>query len=310
MMSDDDERSDVSGNNPGGDVEASELVKSSRYNLRPRTTTNDVRVSHHTSPLYQSVSRGELEEQSARLVADLRSALTTAGGMPSITKMSASDEVNGRTDGVTRRRSYNEKSPFELMASKAAGSRRLPTVPTFGRSDEMMARSDPGAKRTMENPLRVRLPFDFDRADIPYVPLRSSTADTRTAALMFSTRMSAMEQARTRLDDVQRPAPTMIEGLSWTEYHAMFEQRLRDGERALERISGRTVDTSNELDLHPDPRLLSVGGQRPNADRLDPVTEKCDTARAAGLGSSRTGQSEAARPRRDEFHITMLVLNE
>ena len=152
------------------------------------------------------------------------------------------------------------------MASRTAGSRRLPTVPTYGRSDEMMARSDPGAKRTTDNPLRVRLPFEFDRADIPYVPLCASTSDTRTAALMFSTRMTAMEQARLRQDDAQRPVPTMIEGLPWTEYHTMFEQRLRDGERALERISGRAVDTSNELDLHPDPRLLSAGGQKTRAD--------------------------------------------
>ena len=142
-----------------------------------------------------------------------------------------------------------------------------------------MARSDPGAKRTAENLPRVRLPFKFDRADIPFVPLRPSTSDARAAGLMFATRMTALEQARTRLDDIRMPALTRVEGLPWTEYHAVFEQRLRDGERAMEKIADRPVDTSNEPDLHPDPRLLSVGGQRPNADRLDPVTEKCDNAR-------------------------------
>ena len=206
-------------------------------------------------------------------------------------------------DGITRRRSYNEKSPFELMASRTAGSRRLPAVPIYGRSEEMMACSDPGAKRTAENPLRVRLPFDFDRADIPYVPSRSATSDTRAAALMFSTRMTAMEQARTHQGDARQPSPTMIEGLPWTEYHAMFDQRLRDGERALERISGRAVDTSNEPDIYPDPCLLSAGGQKTHTGRLDPLTEKCDNARAAGIDRGRTGKNEAAGPRRDEFHI-------
>ena len=98
MMSDEDKRSDVSGNDPGGDVEAPELIETSRYNLRPRTTANDVGVSHRTLPLYQSVARGELEEQSAKLVAGLRSALTTAEGLPPITKTSASDETSGRMD--------------------------------------------------------------------------------------------------------------------------------------------------------------------------------------------------------------------
>ena len=84
----------------------------------------------------------------------------------------------------------------------------------------------------------------------------------------------------------------------------MFEQRLRNGGQALAKISERVVDTSNELDIYPDPRLLSVGGQKPNADRLDPLIEKCDNARVARMDRSRTGQSEAAAPRRDELHST------
>ena len=117
------------------------------------------------------------------------------------------------------------------------------------------------------------LPFEFDRADIPFVPLRPLTSDTRAAGLMFATRMTALEQAHTRLDDLRMPTLTRVEGQPWMEYHAMFEQRLRDGERALEKIADRRVETSSELNIHSDPRLLSVGGQRPYADRLDPVTE-------------------------------------
>ena len=149
--------------------------------------------------------------------------------------------------------------------------------------------------------MRVRLPFECDRADIPFVPARSMTADAQAAALMFSTRMTAVEQARQ--DDAQRSALTTMEGLPWTAYHALFEQRLRDGERALEKIADRRVETSNEMDLYPDPRLLSVGGQRQNADRLDPVTEKCDNARAARADGAGFGRGDAdAGPRRDEFH--------
>ena len=298
-MSDDDRRSDVNGNDAAGDVEAPERIETSRYNLRPRTTANEVGVSHHSSPLYQSVVRGELEEQSTRLLAGLRDALTTAGGLPPITTTSTSAERNRRTDGMTWQRTGGAGSPFELMASRTTGSRRLPKVPTY----EMMARSDPGAKRTAGNPLRVRLPFEFDREDIPFVPACSMTAGAQTAAMMFATRMTAVEQARMRQDDVQRSAPTTMEGLPWTAYHALFEQRLRDGERALEKIADRRVETSSELNIHSDPRLLSVGGQRQDADRLDPVTEKCDNARAAGTGGGKAGQqNDAAGPRRDEFH--------
>ena len=109
---------------------------------------------------------------------------------------------------MTWQRTGGAGSPFELMASRTTGSRRLPKVPTY----ERMAHSDPGAKRTAGNPLRVRLPFEFDREDIPFVPARSVTADAQAAALMFSTRMTAVEQARTRQDDVQRSAPTTMEG--------------------------------------------------------------------------------------------------
>ena len=98
---------------------------------------------------------------------------------------------------MTWQRTGGAGSPFELMASQTTGSRRLPKVPTY----EMMAHSDPGAKRTAGDPLSVRLPFEFDREDIPFVPARSVTADAQAAALMFSTRMTAMEQVRTRQDD-------------------------------------------------------------------------------------------------------------
>ena len=204
---------------------------------------------------------------------------------------------------MTWQRTGGAGSPLELMVSRATGSRRLPKVPTY----EMMAHSDPGAKRTAGNPLRVRLPFEFDREDIPFVPACSMTAGAQTAAMMFATRMTAVEQAHMRQDDVQRSAPTTMEGLPWTAYHALFEQRLRDGERALEKIADRRVETSSELNIHSDPRLLSAGGQRQDADRLDPVTEKCDNARAAGTGGGKAGQqNDAAGPRRDELHIYLI----
>jgi len=37
------------------------------------------------------------------------------------------------------------------------------------------------------------------------------------------------------------------------------------------------------------------------------MTEKMDNARAAGFDRSRTGQNEAAGPRRDEFHIIIII---
>ena len=76
-----------------------------------------------------------MEEQSAELVAGLRGVLTTAEAVPPITKTSVSDETSrrmqigsdeaGRTDGVTRRRSNNERSPFELTFE----NRRIASTP-------------------------------------------------------------------------------------------------------------------------------------------------------------------------------------
>ena len=140
-------------------------------------------------------------------------------------------------------------------------------------------------------------PFELTGAERMLTSPRTSVTKSR---------MTATEQARTRQDDAQRPALATMEGLPWTAYHALFEQRLRDGERALEKIADRRVETSSELNIHSDPRLLSVGGQRQIADRLDPVTEKCDNARAAGTGGGKAGQrNEAAGPRRDELHNAM-----
>ena len=100
------------------------------------------------------------------------------------------------------------------------------------------------------------------------------------------------------------------DGRLWTEYYETFNQRLMDGGRALETISGRAVDTSDELDFHPDPHPLFVGGQKPHADRLEPQkTKKCDNATMAGTSRRATGRAkeEAAGRGGDEFHIFMLA---
>ena len=74
-----------------------------------------------------------------------------------------------------------------------------------------------------------------------------------------------------------------------------------DGRRERARTVN-AVDASDEPDLHPDPRLLSAGGQQPHADQHGPQTEKCDTAREAGESRDWTGQVKSAGLNRDEFH--------
>ena len=87
---------------------------------------------------------------------------------------------------------------------------------------------------------------------------------------------------------------------SGTEAHRTNSER--DGMSYDDRVTRNAVDANDEPDIYPDPCLLSAGGQKTHTGRLDPMTEKCDNARVAGVDRSTIGQSEAAGPRRDEFH--------
>ena len=272
-----------------------------RYSLQTKTSSkaNPRKIDVSAVTVAATQTNRNSDGINTRTTADVAN---PAGGSR-VTGARGHDVEGGSEERRRRTLTASAASPFELTSTRGWMTDQRIRVPERRVGDEMMARSDPGAKRTAENPLRVRLPFEFDREDIPFVPACSMTASAQTAAMMFATRMTAVEQARMRQDDVQRSAPTTMEGLPWTAYHALFEQRLRDGERALEKIADRRVETSSELNIHSDPRLLSAGGQRQDADRLDPVTEKCDNARAAGTGGGKAGQqNDAAGPRRDEFH--------
>jgi hypothetical protein len=277
-----------------------------RYSLRTRRSskTNPRKIVVSAATVAATQTSRNSDGTNERTTADVAN---PAGGSR-VTEGRRHDVDGGSEERRRRMLIASAASPFELTSARGWMTGQRTRAPEQRVMDERMARSDPGAERTAGNPLRVRLPFEVDREDIPFVPACSTTTGAQTAAMMFATRMTAVEQARKRRDDVQRSAPTTIEGLPWTAYHALFEQRLRDGERALEKIADRRVETSSELNIHSDPRLLSVGGQRQDADRLDPVTEKCDNARAAGTGGGKTGQrNEAAGPRRDELHINMDV---
>ena len=74
-MADDEEqlRSDDDGRTT--DAEMPEQVKASRYNLRPRQTIREQETSHQASPLFHLMNRGELENDSAALLANLRRTL-------------------------------------------------------------------------------------------------------------------------------------------------------------------------------------------------------------------------------------------
>ena len=131
--------------------------------------------------------------------------------------------------------------------------------------------SDLGVRRVLGELPRVRLPFDFTRADIPYVPPVARATDTLASAQAFATRMTAIEQARSRRLDVHQQAPTTTEDLSWIEFHRIQQQRLAQGERALAAISRTAAEASNDLDIHPNlhPRL-EEGHATPYAGRSEP----------------------------------------
>ena len=168
--------------------------------------------------------------------------------------------------------------------------------------------SDPGVRRVLGELPRVRLPFDFTRADIPYVLPVARATDTLVSAQAFATRMTAMEQARSRREDVHRQAPTTTkEDQSWIEYHRTHEQRLAEGERALEAIARTAADTSNEPDFHPDlhPRL-EEGHGTPYADRSGPRSrffefQRPVDAQTTGTAVDRRQQQQPTALGRREF---------
>ena len=102
---------------------------------------------------------------------------------------------------------------------------------------------------------------------------------------------------RDRSDHVNEWILAPNEDLPWAEYHRRIEEQKNEGRRAIEKISV-VADSSDEPYIHMDPRPLLAGGQNPHAGRLGPKTRKYEVSRGAEK-SRRTGQDQAASPRRD-----------
>ena len=252
----DEEAPSRSGEEGGAaDVEKTTSASAPRYNLRPRVTATDLGHSHQTSPLYQIVERGGLETSSAELVASLKRTLALARGVPPVSGATMTDPHDG--DEQRRKECVDlpeeavchplpdETSPFELRTARVTRARQLPTVPPYDYSSRRFMSSDPGVRRVLGELPRVRLPFDFTRADIPFVPPVARATDALASAQAFATRMTAIEQARSRGMDVHQQAPTTTEDLSWIDYHRLHGQRLVEGERALTAIARTAADASN-----------------------------------------------------------------
>ena len=274
-MADDEEqlRSDNDGETI--DAEMQEQVKASRYNLRSRQTVREQEISHQASPLFHLVNRGELENESAALMANLRRTLAATETMLTASSASVTTAPGGlarrgladenRAGGMRTQSLHGDDSPFEIVAAHGARGRQLPRVPVY---DGPIARSDPGSRRALP---RVRLPFEFTREEIPYVPPRTQTVEAQASALAFATRMTAIEQMHRRQDGNRTKMPAATEGLPWLEYHRLFGQRLAEGERAMDALSRPAVDSSNEvvIQLHPRPSLDE--GHTSYAGRLGPA---------------------------------------
>ena len=143
----------------------------------------------------------------------------------------------------------------------------------------------------------MRLPFEFSRDDIPYVPPGTGIVEGRTAALASAPRMPPRGQVRGMSEHVNGWILAPNEDLPWVEYHRRIEGQKNEGRRAVERISA-AADSSDEPYIHMDPHPLLAGGQNPHAGRLGPKTRKYEVARGAEK-SLWTGQDQAAGPRRD-----------
>ena len=239
-----------------------------------------------------------------------------ARGAPPVSRTTATDAQDGeerrddttrRIEEAVRRTQHGETSPFELRTARVTRARQLPTVLPYDYLSRRFMSSDPGVRRVLGEPPRVRLPFDFTRADIPYVPPVARATDTLASAQAFATRMTAIEQARSRKIDVHQQAPTTTEDLSWIEFHRIHQQRLAEGERALAAISRTAAEASNELDIHPDlhPRL-EEGHDTPYADRLGPRSrffefQRPVDAQTTGTAVDRRQQQQPTALGRREF---------
>ena len=240
-----------------------------------------------------------------------------AGGAPPASRTIATDaqdveerrgvDSTGQVEETVRRPPPREMSPFELQTARVTRVRQLPTVPPYDYMSRRFTSSDPGVRRVLGELPRVRLPFDFTRADIPYVPPVARATDTLASAQAFATRMTALEQARSSGMDVHQRAPTTTADLSWIEYHRIHEQRLAEGERALAAISRTTADTSNDLDIHPDlhPRL-EEGHVTPYAGRSEPKSRSFEFQRpvdapTTGTAVDRRQQQQPTALGRREF---------
>ena len=76
-----------------------------------------------------------------------------------------------------------------------------------------------------------------------------------------------------------------------------MEVQMNEGARAIEHIAIEAADSSDELDIPPDPRTLLAGGHDQHADRLGPETRKYEAVRGAEK-SRGTGHDLAAGLRR------------
>ena len=130
-MADDEDQHTSDVNKEITDTETQEQRATSRYNLRPRQMAGEQPIGHQSSPLYQLVKRGELEKDSAALMAKLRKTLAATEAMLTFSSASVTTAPAGRTrwglaeeDQIRGTRAQNlhgDDSPFEIVTLEARG---------------------------------------------------------------------------------------------------------------------------------------------------------------------------------------------
>jgi len=235
-------------------------VSTSRYNLRTRVAPKERdTVASMPNLTKETITDGcralanaaaqSVVFATSHLVQIVSSTSMTSGPVTRID--SRHDDVEG-IDGGLRPSAAPGTSPFEMFPTRGWSSRRLPTVPAYSNIARLFARSEPGLRRNRDVP-RVRLHSSSRGQDIPYVPPSTQTVSARSAASEFATRMTAMEQTRVpRCDDTRRE-PGVKDRPSWLEFHRMFDQRIGEGERALDFLAQQAVDFSDKAlmrDMH------------------------------------------------------------
>ena len=172
----------------------------------------------------------------------------------------------------------------------SAGQRQAPA-----RHTAVSVHTDEGARSRMRDRVRISLPFQFDRRDIPYVSPHARMAETPALTSASTTHMTAQEQARIEPRENLRQRSTDDQLPTWMEYYQRTHSDWLKADAQSRRLQmTRWISVTNQIFFWIRTPLLDGG--REKADRLGPDSSIFETRRSPLVGS---GAARRGRHRQD-----------